>query len=150
MVSGYFCGHIDKVIPLLSCSFLIRVVLQNLRIILGCSVDPFTSSREGVVEDDERFRSLMHYLKQELLSQVIDDWDKFRLEVKEEGDDENKRKSKRERKAQALVTEATNDYKPDDDAPARDDVDKWLKEITPDAEFNTSAYVDCRFFRRWP
>lgn len=92
----------------------------------------------------------MHYLKQELLSQVIDDWDKFRLEVKEEGDDENKRKSKRERKAQALVTEATNDYKPDDDAPARDDVDKWLKEITPDAEFNTSAYVDCRFFRRWP
>jgi len=106
-------------------------------------VDPFTSSREGVVEDDERFRSLMDYLKRELLSQIIDDWDKFRLEVREEGDDENTRKSKRERKAQALVAEATNDYLPDDDAPAKDEVDAWLKDITPDAEFNTSAYVDC-------
>ena len=106
-------------------------------------VDPFTSSREGVVEDDERFRSLMDYLKRELLSQIIDDWDKFRLEAREEGDDENKRKSKREWKAQALVAEATNDYIPDDDAPAKDDVDAWLKEIMPDAEFNTSAYVDC-------
>jgi len=106
-------------------------------------VDPFTSSREGVVEDDEKFRSLMDYLKRELLSQIIDDWDKFRLEVRDEGDDENTRKSKRERKAQALVAEATNDYIPDDDAPAKDDVDAWLKEIMPDAEFNTSAYVDC-------
>lgn len=106
-------------------------------------VDPFTSSREGVVEDDERFRSLMDYLKRELLSQIIDDWDKLRLEVRDEGDDENTRKSKRERKAQALVAEATNDYVPDDDAPAKDDVDAWLKEIMPDAEFNTSAYVDC-------
>lgn len=106
-------------------------------------VDPFTSSREGVVEDDEKFRSLMDYLKRELLSQIIDEWDKFRLEVREEGDDENTRKSKRERKAQALVAEAVNDYLPDDDAPAKDEVDAWLKEITPDADFNTSAYVDC-------
>jgi len=106
-------------------------------------VDPFTSSREGVVEDDEKFRSLMDYLKRELLSQIIDEWDKFRLEVRDEGDDENMRKTKRERKAQALVAEATKDYVPNDDAPAKDDVDAWLKEIMPDAEFNTSAYVDC-------
>jgi len=106
-------------------------------------VDPFTSSREGVVEDDEKFRSLMDYLKRELLAKIIDDWDKFRLQIKEEGDDENTRKSKRERKAQALVAEATNDFKPDDDAPAKDQVDEWLNEILPDAEFNTSAYVDC-------
>ncbi|MEO0568812.1 MAG: ATP-binding protein [Pseudomonadota bacterium] len=106
-------------------------------------IDPFTSSREGVVEDDEKFRSLMDYLKRELLAKIIDDWDKFRLEVKEEGDDENARKSKRDRKAQALVAEATNDFKQDDDAPNKDQVDEWLDEIMPDAEFNTSAYVDC-------
>lgn len=106
-------------------------------------VDPFTSSREGVVEDDEKFRSLMDYLKRELIAKIIDDWDKFRLEVKEEGDDENKRKTKRERKAQALVTEAITDFKPKDDAPAKDQVNEWLKELMPDAEFNTSAYVDC-------
>jgi hypothetical protein len=106
-------------------------------------VDPFTSSREGIVEDDEKFRSLMDYVERILLKQIIDEWDKFRLLVKDEGDDENPRKSKRERKAQALVSEAMNDYKPDDDAPAKGEVEDWLKEIMPDAEFNTSAYVDC-------
>ncbi|MCE8472765.1 hypothetical protein LZ189_27630, partial [Rhodovulum sulfidophilum] len=106
-------------------------------------VDPFTSSREGVVEDDEKFRSLMDYLKRELLVKIIDDWDKFRLEVKQEGDDENQRKSKRDRKAQALISEAAKDFEPRDDAPGKDDVDNWLEEILPDAEFNTSAYVDC-------
>lgn len=106
-------------------------------------VDPFTSSREGIVEDDENFRSFMDYVDRILLKQIIDEWDNFRLLVKDEGDDENPRKSKRERKAQALVSEAVNDYKPDDDSPTKDEVEGWLKEIMPDAEFNTSAYVDC-------
>ena len=106
-------------------------------------VDPFTSSREGVVEDDKEFRSLMSYLRRQLLVKIIDEWDKCRLAVKDEGDDENARKSKRDRKAQALVSEAAKDYKPDEGEPAKDDVEKWLKEIHPDAEFNTSAYVDC-------
>ena len=105
--------------------------------------DPFTSSREGIVEDDEKFRSLMDYLKRDLLTKIIDEWDKFRLEVKDEGDDDNTRKSKRDRKAQALVSEAKKDFQPDDDAPAKDAVAEWLTEMQADAEFNTSAYVDC-------
>ncbi len=67
----------------------------------------------------------------------------FRLEVKDEGDDDNTRKSKRDRKAQALVSEAKKDFQPDDDAPAKDAVEEWLTEMQADAEFNTSAYVDC-------
>nr|WP_309504547.1 ATP-binding protein [uncultured Roseovarius sp.] len=105
--------------------------------------DPFTSSREGIVEDDEKFRSLMDYLKRDLLTKIIDEWDKFRLEVKDEGDDDNARKSKRDRKAQALVSEAKKDFQPDDDSPTKDTVEKWLTEMQADAEFNTSAYVDC-------
>lgn len=105
--------------------------------------DPFTSSREGIVEDDEKFRSLMDYLKRDLLTKIIDEWDKFRLEVKDEGDDDNTRKSKRDRKAQALVSEAKKDFQPDDDAPTKDIVEEWLTEMQADAEFNTSAYVDC-------
>ncbi|GAW37111.1 hypothetical protein RA2_04186 [Roseovarius sp. A-2] len=105
--------------------------------------DPFTSSREGIVEDDEKFRSLMDYLKRDLLTKIIDEWDKFRLEVKDEGDDDNTRKSKRDRKAQALVSEAKKDFQPDDDAPTKDVVEEWLTEMQTDAEFNTSAYVDC-------
>ena len=106
-------------------------------------VDPFTSSREGIVEDDEKFRSLMDYLKGDLLTKIIDEWDKFRLKVKDEGDDDNTRKSKRDRKAQALVSEARKDFRPDENAPTKDIVEEWLTEMQDDAEFNTSAYVDC-------
>ncbi len=106
-------------------------------------VDPFTSSREGIVEDDVKFKALMDYLKRELLTKIIDEWDKFRLEVKDEGDDDNTRKSKRDRKAQALVAEAKKDFQPDDDAPTKDIVEEWLNDMQSDAEFNTSAYVDC-------
>lgn len=106
-------------------------------------VDPFTSSREGIVEDDEKFRSLMDYLKGDLLTKIIDEWDKFRLRVKDEGDDDNTRKSKRDRKAQALVSEARKEFRPDENAPTKDIVEEWLTEMQDDAEFNTSAYVDC-------
>ena len=41
------------------------------------------------------------------------------------------------------MSEAKKDFQPDDDAPAKDAVAEWLTEMQADAEFNTSAYVDC-------
>ena len=105
--------------------------------------DPFTSSREGIVEDDENFQSLLDYLKRDAIPQIFDDWDKHRLSRGEEGDQDNKRKSKKERKARDLYSAAREEYKPDADAPARDQVDEWLTSLRDDAEFNVSAYVDC-------
>ena len=105
--------------------------------------DPFTSSREGIVEDDENFRSLLDYLKRDALPQVMDEWDKFRVERNEEGDEENPRKSKKERKALDLYSIARGEYKPDKGTPARDRVEMWLNELQADAAFNITAYVDC-------
>lgn len=105
--------------------------------------DPFTSSREGVVEDDDNFQFLLEYLKKHALPQIMDEWDKMRLDRDEEGDQENKRKSKKERKARDLYAAAREEYKPDKDAPAKDKVEEWLKDLRDDAEFNLSAYVDC-------
>lgn len=105
--------------------------------------DPFTSSREGIVEDDENFQSLLDFLKRHALPQIFDDWDKHRLNRGKEGDQENKRKSKKERKARDLYSAAREEYKPDDDAPARDQAEGWLTDLRDDAEFNISAYVDC-------
>ena len=105
--------------------------------------DPFTSSREGVLENDEKFRALIDYLKDTLMPRVIGDWDEFRLKVGEEGDDENNRRSKRQRKAKALISDLKDDYKPADDAPERDRVEKWLKEITQESEFSAPAYIHC-------
>jgi hypothetical protein len=107
--------------------------------------DPFTSSREGVVESDEKFQELLAYLKINLLPRVLDDWDKLRQEIGKEGDDENTRRSKKERKAAALV-EATEDEFTDDLPEAqRGVVEDWIKDLRPDAQFNVSAYMDCFF-----
>jgi hypothetical protein len=105
--------------------------------------DPFTSSREGIVEDDENFQSLLDDLKREILPKIIDQWDALRLERGEEGDDENKRKSRKQRKARDLYAAAKEEYEPEDGKRLRDAVDGWLEELRNDAEFNISAYVDC-------
>ena len=105
--------------------------------------DPFTSSREGVVEDNEEFRSLLDYLKREVLPAILDKWDELRLKRGKTGDEDNPRRTKKSRKAQELYTAAQEEYEPDDDAEERDEVQQWLKDLREDAEFNISAYVDC-------
>ncbi len=105
--------------------------------------DPFTSSREGVVEDDLQFQALMDYLKRTLLPQIIDEWDKLRLDRNLEGDDENERKTKKERKARDLYSAAKDEFKLEDAAPNKDKVDGWLDDLQNDAQFNLQAYVDC-------
>ena len=105
--------------------------------------DPFTSSREGVIEDDKNFLSLLDYMKRQVLPEILDRWDKLRLERWQEGDQENKRKTKKERKARELYSATREEYKPDDDAPEKIQVEEWLDTLREDAEFNLAAYIDC-------
>jgi hypothetical protein len=105
--------------------------------------DPFTSSREGIVEGDKNFASLLKYLKEKALPVFFDTWDDLRQKRGEEGDDENSRKSKKQRKARDLYTIASGEYSPDASSPRRDIVDGWLDELRDDAEFNIASYVDC-------
>ncbi len=105
--------------------------------------DPFTSSREGIVEGDKNFTALLKYLKEKALPKIFDTWDELRLKRGEEGDDENSRKSKKQRKARDLYTIASGEYSPDATSSRRDVVDGWLDELRDDAEFNIASYVDC-------
>jgi len=105
--------------------------------------DPFTSSREGIVEDDENFQSLLDYLKRTALPEIFDSWDKLRLERGDEGDVDNTRKTAKERKARDLYSATKNEYKPEKDSPNKDQVDEWLNLLRDDAEFNLSSYADC-------
>lgn len=106
--------------------------------------DPFTSSREGIVEDDESFKELLDYLQKTLVPRILDEWDDLRLKRGEEGDEENtKRLSKRARKTRDLYSVAMLEYVPEKGAAQSDAVDGWLEALRPDAEFNISAYVDC-------
>lgn len=106
-------------------------------------VDPFTSSREGVVEDDKNFAALLDYLKRILIPKVLDDWDKLRVERGKDGDDENTRKSVKQRRARSLYAASREDYKADEGAAGKDEVTRWMNELADDAEFNLGAYSDC-------
>ncbi len=105
--------------------------------------DPFTSSREGIVDGDENFAALLKYLKEDALPAIFDKWDELRLKRGKEGDEENSRKSKKQRKARDLYTIASSEYSPDASSSRRDIVDGWLDELRDDAEFNIESYVDC-------
>lgn len=105
--------------------------------------DPFTSSREGIVEEDENFQSLLDYLKRTALPKIFDEWDKSRLARGKEGDEENARKSKKNRKARDLYSATREEYEPEKGSPGKDTVDEWLTDLRDDAEFNLASYADC-------
>lgn len=105
--------------------------------------DPFTSSREGVVEDDDQFQALMKYVKEGLLPEIINRWDELRLDRNLEGDEENPRRSKKQRKARDLYNATVVEFELGDDDAGKDIVDGWLGDLRNDAEFNLQAYIDC-------
>lgn len=105
--------------------------------------DPFTSSREGIVEDDKNFKDLLRYLQEKALPQILDDWDDLRLGRGEEGDDENPRKTKKSRKARALYSLSSEEFEAEEGSSGKAKVDGWIKDLMDDADFNISAYVDC-------
>ena len=109
----------------------------------GDGDSPFTSSREGIVETDPNFSALIDYLKKEAISKIIDQWDEFRLARGQDGDDENPRKTKKQRKAASLVSAAEEEFTSDISGDQGKLVDEWVRNLRPDAEYNIEAYVDC-------
>ena len=78
----------------------------------GDEVDRFTSSREGIVSDDALFLELLEDIKP-VVKSIIDQWDKWRIEIKQDGDNDNPRFSQKERASKKLYNETVNEYKPD-------------------------------------
>ncbi|KAF5433196.1 Molecular chaperone, HSP90 family [Candidatus Methanophagaceae archaeon] len=101
--------------------------------------DPFTSSRESIVPGDPKYEELLKILKEKILKKISDEWDNLRLSRGEEGDDENPRKTIKERKAASLYNLSSKDYTGESDV----EIKNWIKELQPDAEFDIPAYVDC-------
>ncbi len=106
--------------------------------------DRFTSSREGVISDDPLFQSFLDDLKDNILKQIIDDWDKWRTELNQDGDSENTtRLTKKERKSKELVNTITDEFVPPKESVNRSKVDEWLDGLSSDAEYNVASYAEC-------
>lgn len=105
--------------------------------------DRFTSSREGVVPDDSKFKQLLEELDK-IIKTIINDWDIWRTEINQDGDAENSRITKKERKSQELFNTIVEDFIPSkENKTSRKKVDGWIAEMRQDAEFNLSSYAEC-------
>lgn len=106
--------------------------------------DRFTSSREGVISDDPLFQTFLEELKDNILKQIIDDWDKWRNELNQDGDSENTtRLTKKERKSKELFNIVVDEFVPPKSSSSRNKVDDWIKSLSDDAQFNLSSYAEC-------
>ncbi|MBI9036518.1 MAG: ATP-binding protein [Bacteroidales bacterium] len=109
---------------------------------LDDEIDRFTSSREGIVSDDDLFQKILTELKN-IIAIIIDDWDKLRIDLRQDGDSENPRISKKERKSRELYNTIADDFVPSKDSENYDKVEDWIKKLANDAQFNFSSYGEC-------
>ena len=110
---------------------------------LDDDVDRFTSSREGVISDDQKFIALLKELET-LMKTVIEDWDRWRTELKQDGDPDNNRMTKKERKSRELVNEVAREYiSPEEKPETKTKIEQWINDLNEDAQFNVSSYTEC-------
>src|SRR5690606_22224407 len=105
--------------------------------------DRFTSSREGVISDDPLFQSLLSEIR-EIMKTITDDWDKWRVELRQDGDPGNtSRMTKKERKSKELFDTVVDDFVPPKESANRNAVDGWVSSLSSEAQFNLASYAEC-------
>ena len=110
---------------------------------LDDTTDRFTSSREGVVSDDPKFGSLLRQVEN-LLREIIEDWDTWRIELKQDGDSENQKIQPKVRKSKELFNAISKDFLPvNSNYINTKKASKWVSELEDDATFNLAAYGEC-------
>lgn len=112
---------------------------------LDDSYDRFTSSREGIVPDDPKFKGLLDELSK-LLKGILNDWDKWRLELKEDGDSENTvTLPLKTRKSIELFNVVSDDFLKNKKGKKgkKSKVEKWIDDLSKDAAFNFESYGEC-------
>ena len=97
--------------------------------------DRFISSREGVLADDPLYKDFLNELKKTVLS-IMDQWDDLRDERGKDGDLEKASKIK---KAKSLYREVKKEYAGE----SGEGGDEFLAELTEDAAFNSTSYIEC-------
>ncbi len=105
--------------------------------------DRFTSNREGVVADDEKYQQFLKTLDEDVLKTVISDWDKWRIKHREDGDPENPNLSPKDRKAGELFNVVSDEYSLPGNSANKKKVEQWVNALAEDATFNFGSYAEC-------
>ena len=105
--------------------------------------DRFSSSREGIVEGDPKFINLLESLKENVLNEIINDWDKWRVKHRKPGDSDNNRITLKERKSLELYHTVAGEYIPPEGSENKEKIDDWVNKLADDAKYNFSSYAEC-------
>ncbi|OGZ00729.1 MAG: DNA mismatch repair protein [Candidatus Liptonbacteria bacterium RIFCSPLOWO2_01_FULL_56_20] len=104
--------------------------------------DRFATSREGIIANDPRYQEFLENLRRKI-SEILEDWDKWRLKHKKEGDQESERISKKERASIGLYNAVSGEYDLSEDSENKRKVDGWVNDLSEDAAFNFESYAEC-------
>jgi len=110
---------------------------------LDDDVDRFTSSREGIVADDSKFKAMLEDFKKNVINVVTDDWDVWRRKHRKSGDPENPSIPEKDRKAEELFNAVSVDYALPQDSPNKEKADGWVNSLADDAKHNFTSYAEC-------
>ena len=109
---------------------------------LDDEIDRFTSSREGVISDDEKFKKMLDEIRK-IIATILEDWDKWRIRDRLDGDKDNARLTKKERKSKELANAVSDEYIPPSSSKNRHRVDGWVDSLTVEAQYNIATYAEC-------
>ncbi len=112
--------------------------------------DRFATAREGIVANDDKFNNFLKIFREQVLRIILEDWDIGRVKYRDDGDSENMRITKKQRKSIELFnavaedyTEPPSDLEPQEVKDYQTKVEGWINELSTDAQFNFSSYADC-------
>ncbi len=109
---------------------------------LDDKLDRFTSSREGIVADDPKYKKFLETLKDNLYD-IIRDWDEWRIKNREDGDPENDRITKQERSSIGLFNAVSEEYEIPEESKNKHKTDIWVDALSEDAKYNFTSYAEC-------
>lgn len=101
--------------------------------------DAFTSSREGVLNDDPLFNEFLIEIES-LIRTIIDEWDELRRKIGKDGDPDNPAVSRKRRKAQELFNATADEIIPENPDKT---VSAWVLSLGEEAQFNIPSYAEC-------
>jgi hypothetical protein len=105
--------------------------------------DRFTTAREGIVADDPKYEQLLETIKSSVVNKVIEEWDKWRVNHRVDGDSDNKRIKRKDRKSRELFNAVAEEYTTPlgeagiistDETVYRERVENWVNELGEDAQ----------------
>lgn len=111
---------------------------------LDYDIDAFTSSREGVVSDDPKFKGFIAEIEN-IFRTIIDEWDKLRVDNGHDGDPDNTRIPPKKRKARELFSATIEEIVPQEIIQADTDglISQWVKLLGEESQFNIPSYTEC-------